>query len=97
MTEVLAEQVKELQTRGEKVLVQYTASWCGPCKSLAQNLEIANLELPIEVVDIDIHDQMAVEYGIRSVPTLVMMDENIEVKRITGSKTVNELQEWASV
>ena len=78
-------------------ILRFTASWCGPCKSLAQNLEIANLELPIEVVDIDIHDQMAVEYGIRSVPTLVMMDENIEVKRITGSKTVNELQEWASV
>jgi thioredoxin-like negative regulator of GroEL len=59
------------------------------------NLESANIEMPIEVVDIDVHDDLAREYGIRSVPTLVMLDENIEVKRIVGSKTIKELQEWA--
>ena len=59
------------------------------------NLESANLALPIEVVDIDVHDALAKEYGIRGVPTLVMLDENIEVKRLVGAKTVNELQEWA--
>ena len=77
-----------------KRILRFTASWCGPCKSLAMNLENANLGLPIEVVDIDIHSDVAQEYGIRSVPTLVMLDENIEVKRIVGSKTVNQLQEW---
>lgn len=58
------------------------------------NLENANLTVPIEVVDVDIHPEIAQEYGIRGVPTLVMMNENIEVKRLVGSKTVNELQEW---
>jgi thioredoxin 1 len=78
-----------------KRIIRFTASWCGPCKSLATNLENANLTLPIEVVDIDVHDDLAREYGIRGVPTLVMLDENIEVKRLVGAKTVNELQEWA--
>jgi len=78
-----------------KRILRFTASWCGPCKSLAMNLESAGLDLPIEVVDIDVHDNLAREYGIRSVPTLVMLDENIEIKRLIGSKTVNELQEWA--
>jgi thioredoxin 1 len=78
-----------------KRILRFTASWCGPCKSLAMNLESAGLNLPIEVVDIDVHDNLAREYGIRSVPTLVMLDENIEIKRLIGSKTVNELQEWA--
>jgi thioredoxin-like negative regulator of GroEL len=77
-----------------KRIIRFTASWCGPCKSLAMNLETANLGLPIEVVDIDTHSDVAQEYGIRSVPTLVMLDENTEVKRIIGSKTVNQLQEW---
>ena len=77
-----------------KRVLRFTASWCGPCKSLAMNLENANLTLPIEVVDIDIHPEIAQEYGIRGVPTLVMMNENIEVKRLVGSKTINELQEW---
>lgn len=78
-----------------KRILRFTASWCGPCKSLAVNLESANLTLPIEVVDIDIHPDIAQEFGIRSVPALVMLDENIEVKRLVGSKTVNQLQEWA--
>ena len=59
-------------------------------------MEVANLKLPIEVIDIDVHDNIAQEYGIRSVPTLVMLDENNEVKRIVGTKTVNQLQEWAN-
>jgi thioredoxin 1 len=78
-----------------KRILRFTASWCQPCKALAMNLETAQLNMPIEVIDIDVQDQVAVEYGIRGVPTLVMMDENIEVKRLVGSKTVNELQEWA--
>jgi len=78
-----------------KRILRFTASWCGPCQGLAMNLETADLDLPIEVIDIDIHSDVAQEYGIRSVPTLVMLDENIEVKRIVGSKTVNQLQEWA--
>ena len=77
-----------------KRILRFTASWCEPCKALAKNLEVANIELPIEVVDIDVHSELAQEYGIRSVPTLVMLDENIEIKRIVGSKTPNQLQEW---
>ena len=54
-----------------KRILRFTASWCGPCKSMAMNLETANLGFPIEVVDIDTHPEIAQEYGIRSVPTLV--------------------------
>ena len=77
-----------------KRILRFTASWCGPCKSMAMNLETANLGFPIEVVDIDAYPEVAAEYGIRSVPTLVLMDENIQVDRIIGTKTVNQLQEW---
>ena len=59
------------------------------------NLETAGLDLPIEVIDIDVHGDVAQEYGVRSVPTLVMLDENTEIKRLIGSRTVNQLQEWA--
>ena len=78
-----------------KRILRFTASWCGPCQGLALNLETASLNLPIEVIDIDIHNDIAQEYGVRSVPTLVMLDENTEVKRLIGSRSVNQLQEWA--
>lgn len=78
-----------------KKILRFTASWCQPCKALAKNLESAEVGLPIEVIDIDAQEELAVEYGIRGVPTLVMLDENIEVKRMSGNKTVKELQDWA--
>lgn len=76
-------------------ILRFTASWCQPCKALAKNLEEAKLNIPIEVVDIDVDTDLASDYGIRSIPTLVLIDENIEVKRITGAKTIEQLKEWA--
>jgi thioredoxin-like negative regulator of GroEL len=58
-------------------------------------LEEAKLNIPVEVIDIDVHNDLAIEYGIRSVPTLVLIDENIEVKRSIGTKTIEQLKEWA--
>jgi len=77
-----------------KKVLRFTASWCQPCKGLAMNLASVETLVPIEVIDIDVFPDIATEYGIRGVPTLVMLDENIEVKRVGGMKTTKELQEW---
>lgn len=60
------------------------------------NLESAELGLPIEVIDIDIQSETAIDYGIRGVPTLVMLDGNTEMKRMSGMKTVQELKDWVA-
>lgn len=77
-----------------KKILRFTASWCQPCKALAMQLEEADLGLPIDVIDIDVHSEIAMEYGIRSVPTLILLDENIEMKRMSGMKTKQQLTEW---
>lgn len=77
-----------------KKVLRFTASWCQPCKSLAKQLESIDVSLPIEVIDIDTHSDLAVEYGIRSVPTLIMLDENVEMKRTTGTKSIESLKAW---
>ena len=79
-----------------KRILRFTASWCQPCKGLAMNLASVETNLPIEVIDIDVNNETAMEYGIRGVPTLVMLDGNIEVKRVSGMKTTAELQEWVN-
>jgi thiol-disulfide isomerase/thioredoxin len=79
-----------------KRILRFTASWCQPCKALAMNLESADIKVPIEVIDIDVQSETAMEYGIRGVPTLVMLDGNTEMKRVTGNKTVKELQDWVA-
>jgi len=66
-----------------------------PCQAMAKQLETLDIKIPIDVVDIDVYPEIAVEYGIRSVPTLVMVEENNTIlKRITGVKPPAELKEW---
>jgi predicted DsbA family dithiol-disulfide isomerase len=60
------------------------------------NLEAADIKVPVEVIDIDVQSETAMEYGIRGVPTLVMLDGNTEMKRMSGNKTVKELQDWVA-
>jgi thioredoxin-like negative regulator of GroEL len=64
---------------------------------LAKTLEEVNTQIPIEVIDIDVHQELAMDYGIRGVPTLIMLDGDIEVKRFSGMKMKNELTEWLGV
>jgi thioredoxin 1 len=78
-----------------KKILRFTASWCQPCKAMAKNLEAANLDIPIEVIDIDVHDDVAVEYTVRSVPTLVLKDGETE-KRLIGLHSVDKIKEWAN-
>jgi thioredoxin 1 len=61
---------------------------------MAMLLKDIDTNLPIEVIDIDEQSDLAVEYGIRSVPTLVMIDENIEVRRVVGLMTKEKLKNW---
>lgn len=78
-----------------KKVIRFTASWCGPCKMLAKTLDEIETNIPIEVVDIDEQSDIAVEFGVRSVPTLIMMDNQNNVsKRLVGVKPQTELQEW---
>jgi thioredoxin 1 len=78
-----------------KKVIRFTASWCQPCKALASILEEIDTNIPIEVVDIDAQQDVAIEFGIRSVPTLVKIDENGNVAgRMVGVKAKNLVEEF---
>ena len=77
-----------------KRVIRFTASWCGPCKMLAKNLENVNTSIPIEVIDIDENTDAAIEFGVRGVPTLVMLDGNTEMKRLVGMQSLKTLEDW---
>ena len=78
-------------------LLKFYAEWCGPCKMQSQIIKNAGdkIKTPIENVDIDNNIMMSVEYQVRSVPTLVLLDDNgVEVKRQTGVLREKELLEF---
>ena len=77
-----------------KKVIRFTASWCEPCKMLAKTLEDVQTNLPIEIVDIDKDSNTTIEFGIRGVPTMLMVEDGTVLKRLVGMKTAKELQEW---
>ena len=92
--EISSVELKEKINNGEKLIVDFHASWCGPCKMLSKTIEDLKTEVPIEDIDIDEQSELAVQYGIRGVPTLVMVDENVEIKRSVGNLTKSQLETW---
>lgn len=77
-----------------KTIKRFTASWCAPCKGLAMVIDSIETDIPIEVIDIDQNQEVAMKAGIRSVPTLIMYDGETEVKRNIGVMTEAQLTEW---
>ena len=79
----------------EKRLVKYGASWCGPCKALNQLLESITLDVKLENIDIDHNVQKAQDNNIRTIPTMILFDENgEELKRYSGVMNEVELKEF---
>ena len=76
----------------ENCIVTFSADWCGPCKMLAPTLETIT-EFPVYKVDADAEAQLCIEYGIRSVPTIISFKEGKEYKKLIGNQTKSKLLE----
>lgn len=87
MENVTEDRVKELQSQGKKVLVDFWAQWCGPCKTLIprlENLEGQHSDVVFVKVDVDSNQDYAMELGIRGVPTVIIYDGETQIDRTSG-------------
>jgi thioredoxin 1 len=88
MENVNATQLAQLLSQGNKVLVQYTATWCGPCKALTPRLaNLSNKYSDITFVKVDIEENMdsARELNISTVPTVMIYNGTTLVNRSVGA------------
>ena len=79
-----------------KMILYFTADWCNPCKKTKPIVEELNREQIMAkffIVDVDSDIEMAKDFEIKSVPTFVVMKDNIEIHRTTGAKTRQQLEE----
>ncbi len=78
------------------VLVDFTATWCGPCKALAPIVEQLSRDyagrIKVGKLDIDRSRVVPVKYGIMAVPTVIFFKGGKDMVKITGLKPKSELQ-----
>lgn len=90
---------KDMTSNKNLVLVDFFATWCGPCQIMGPILENAKEELSdVEIfkVDVDQSEQTSKEFGIMSIPTLVLLKNGEEVARHIGLLNHDDLLDFVA-
>ena len=92
-----AEFEKEIINHKGYALVDFWATWCPPCRMMAPVLESAEKQLGSQInfakVDVDEQQQLAAEFDIMSIPTLVVFKDGKPVKRMSGYRPLDAFVE----
>jgi thioredoxin 1 len=84
------------ELKSGRVLVDFYATWCGPCKMLMKQLEKYEAEVTdVKVIKVNVEEEheMAQAFGVRGLPTLVYMEDGEVINKVTGMKKLDELKE----
>ncbi len=93
MIKHLKEENFEEEIKKGLVLVDFYADWCGPCKALAPILE--ELEgVDVLKINTEEHTDLAVSFGIMSIPTLILFKDGKQVGKTVGFMNKEELERW---
>ena len=86
---------KEVLNSEEPVLVDFYADWCGPCKMMAPVVESLAGELQgkarVGKINVDENQDLAMEYNVMSIPTLIIFKDGKEIKRFVGVRDKSEI------
>lgn len=94
MIKYLKNEKLEDLTKDKKVLVDFYAEWCMPCKMLGKVLEEVEKDMEVVKVNVDEHQDLAAKFKVMGVPTLVLYENNEIVKKVSGYMDKEELLNW---
>jgi thioredoxin 1 len=75
-----------------KQLLYFSAPWCNPCKVFKPVMESLRSEMSITFIDVDASPQSAQTWNVRSVPTTIVVKNGMEIGRVVGAKTKEEIR-----
>lgn len=80
----------------KEAVVDFYATWCGPCKMFGPVFEevATNMDINFVKIDVDKNSDIAREYGVMTIPTVILFKDGKEVKRNIGFMSNDELTEF---
>ena len=94
--EITQEELKDIEKEGV-VLLDFYATWCGPCKMLAPQLEnFAALYTNVRVykIDVDQNQEVTEKFGIQGVPTLALFKDGGLIAQRSGFMPAKQINDW---
>lgn len=91
--ELRDENFKDLIKEGV-VLVDFYATWCGPCKMQGEVLKKLEEDVKIVKIDVDEHTELAKEFGVMSIPTLILFKDDEAVNKNIGFTPESVIRGW---
>lgn len=76
-----------------KQLLYFSAGWCAPCRTFKPIMEALSKEMPIQFIDVEISANTAQNYNVRSVPTTILTKDGMEIGRLVGPKSMDEVRD----
>ena len=74
-----------------KQLFYFSAEWCVPCQTLGPIMDQISTEISVQKFNIDYEADLITKYGVRNIPTVVLVENGQEVRRFTGVKSYNDI------
>lgn len=81
---------EEVLQSEKKVLLDFWAPWCGPCRMvvpIVEEIALERADIKVGKVNVDEEPELANQFGVMSIPTLVVMENGKEVSRSVGAKS----------
>ncbi len=91
------ERFQDAVDSGETWVIDFWAEWCGPCKTMAPIFEEVSDEVDdvnFGKVNLEDHQQLATQQGVRSIPTFLVFDDGEKVDMKMGAMSKDEFQDW---
>ena len=94
---ITSENFKSLKNGDQPLVVDFWATWCGPCRMVAPIItklaEKYNGKVVIGKCDVEENEELASEFGIRNIPTILLFKDGDVIEKIVGAQTEAKLDE----
>jgi thioredoxin 1 len=77
-----------------KQILYFSAPWCGPCKQLGPVMESLSGQINYRKINVDNDTELSTKYGVRNIPTLVLLDNGEAVNRTTGLQSKQQILDF---